>query len=123
MEILSHPAIKQSYLLDDPCVERDDIYYLFKEKVGLFPCVKEDNTMFIHAAILPESRGIKAVRAAREAFKWIYQNTNVKRILSPIYPNQKHVRHFAKSVGMTLIGQLDDRIAYEAPSWADLSET
>lgn len=67
----------------------------------------------IHCACLREYRGKKAVRAAKAAFKWIFDNTKCKTIFADI--EHPHVAVFAAMCGMRRING-----RFEVKKWAIL---
>jgi len=74
------------------------------ELVGAFPLLKHDDAIEINAAFLPKYRGEYAVKAAKEAFAWIWANTPFRRIIADI--EIPHVSRFAAMCGMVRIGHL-----------------
>ena len=70
--------------------------------VGLFPCEAYEDRLMIHACFLPGFRGDFAVESAKEAFKWIWNNTEYGKITAYIEP--EHVKRYAKRCGMVESG-------------------
>lgn len=66
--------------------------------VGLFPCETYPERISIHACFLPEYRGEFSRQSAKEAFKWIFQNTKYSKISAYIEPG--HVKQYALECGM-----------------------
>lgn len=72
------------------------------ELVGCFPLNFYKDCAEIHAAFLWSHRGNYAVRAAKEAFKWIFQTTKYRRIVAEI--EAANVERYAERCGMKKIG-------------------
>ena len=71
--------------------------------VGAFPLQKFKNYIEIHAAFLPRYRGAFAVNSAKQAFEWIWANTNYKRIIADI--SDPKIEPFAQRCGMVKTGK------------------
>ena len=70
--------------------------------IGCFPVEFHESKAEIHACFLPERRGYKAIAAAKEAFRWVFENTQYTTIISRI--SERHVKHFAIQCGMVKRG-------------------
>jgi len=66
--------------------------------VGLFPCEAYKDRIIIHACFLPDFRGDFAVKSSKEAFHWIFANTDYNTITAYIEP--EHVKAYARRCGM-----------------------
>lgn len=81
--------------------------------VGAFPVQKHGKHLEIHAAFLPKYRGAFAVNAAKQVFKWLWVNTDYRRITADI--SEPHIQKFAERCGMIKKDKY-----YEVSRWADL---
>lgn len=79
---------------------------------GCFPVSTINNELLIHACFKPAYRGKYALKAARQAFDWLFSNTNFSTIKATI--SDKHIQHFAVACGMTRVNQ-----HHEIRKWAD----
>lgn len=83
------------------------------ELVGCFPVQFYFECAEIHVAFHPDYRGEFAVESAKEAFRWVWDNTNYHTIVADI--ESPHVARYAKRCGMKQIGE-----RYEVSKWAVL---
>ena len=85
-----------------PMISSDWHYLLFVDDEypkGMFVLQEHDDHIEIHAVFNPNFRGKHALRGAREAFEWIFDNTDYNVIVTK--PDDKpHLRHFAATCGM-----------------------
>ncbi len=83
----------------------DEVYYLMEIKcgkdLGLWTFHPWFDGLLIHANVGDECRGRDAVASAKDAFKWIFENTGCRKIYAAI-PNDKRPAQFVASwAGMT----------------------
>lgn len=95
---------------------REDIFYLLASGC-LFPCVKHDTMMSIHAAIPPDLRGKHAVSAARQVFRWIFKHTDCEFIQAQA--DKPEAKRFAALCGMTRTHE-NNYTYYRIEKWAVL---
>lgn len=79
---------------------------------GCFPLNIEPDRVQIHACFPRQSCGVQAVRAAKEAFVWIFDNLPQSTIYAK--PINLCARIFARTCGMEKVNQ-----QYEVTRWAD----
>lgn len=71
----------------------------------LFMFTMRTHTLFdVHTMILPEGRGKQAVRAARDAAAWMFDNTTCEKLETCIPVFNKAARIFARVAGMQYEG-------------------
>lgn len=78
--------------------------------VCCFPFNKHEDEIEIHCACIREYRGKKAINAAHEAFKWVFEHTPYEKIFAET--NHRHVAAFAAACGMK---RVDGR--FEVTKW------
>jgi hypothetical protein len=83
------------------------------ELVGCFPLNFHIDCTEIHVAFMPEFRGKFAIESAKDAFRWVWDNTSYHVIAADI--EDPHVARFAESCGMKFTGT-----RYEVRKWAVL---
>lgn len=84
--------------------------------VCCFPLNLHKDFAEIHCACVEWYRGKRAIKAARNAFKWIFSNTHYEQIRA--MTSERHVSRFAQLCGMSKSNGF-----YEVRKWADLYET
>ena len=75
------------------------LYIEDKEPKGLFVLQEHDEYIEIHAVFRPEFRGKSALMGAKEAFSWVFDNTNYTKIVTKP-DDRRNLRYFAALVGM-----------------------
>ena len=84
--ILEHPDIYPNYYTEgdvfDALSPTVVTYYLIDG--CLFPCLFHEKSVEIHAAILPELRGKRAIEAAKKVFSHIFQFTDCLEITAKV---------------------------------------
>lgn len=107
-EIVMHPDIAPGFFAeqDKPCGLPDSLICLQCDS-GLFVLEHHEAApghyeafAGIHAAIIPEKRGKKAVIDAKKAIKWAFDNLNIEKVLARIENTRKEVKLFASLSGM-----------------------
>jgi hypothetical protein len=88
-----------------------DIYFMLG-KAGLFPCVKHGDVMSAHAAIPKGARGRDAIIDGRNLIKWVFANTDCKKLTTRAYKTQKHLLHYNAKL-LDRAGEDDTYIYYE----------
>lgn len=78
--------------------------YLYDGEGCLFPCVPSTDFISCHVAILPGSRGKKAVSAGRDAIRWLKSNTKY-RIFARTDVKLKHAMVFNRLIGLERFAQ------------------
>ena len=68
----------------------------------------------IHACMGPDCRGRAAVESARAAFKWVWENTKVRKIYAAIPNTHRHAQFLASWAGMRYAGTWYDHRGYIA---------
>ena len=58
----------------------------------------------VHAALTQDCRGKDAIEAAKEAIRWLLNNTCVRRVTAPVSEPNKKAAHFVRSMGFELYG-------------------
>lgn len=81
--------------------------------VCCFPCQKINDEIEIHVACKKKYRGKVAVKAGKEAIKWIFKNTDYKVIFSEI--NARNNAVYARLCGLSRVGS-----RFEVRKWASL---
>ena len=66
---------------------------------GIFALHELDEYIEINAAFMPEFRGKDALIGAKEAFSWVFENTNYTKIVTKPY-DRRNLRFFAAHCGM-----------------------
>ncbi len=59
--------------------------------------------LMVHVNMTEECRGKAAVESSKDAFKWIFDNTDTKTIYALIPETNKKVQVFAVSIGLSFI--------------------
>ncbi len=68
---------------------------------GVFWLLPREGGYEAHTALLPTCRGAMAVCAAKEAIRWVFDNTDAREITSYAWSDTPQVKWFCRSVGMT----------------------
>ena len=80
---------------------------------GCFPINIEEDRVQIHACFPKENRGQFAINAAKQAFRWVFLNTEFDVIFSKV--RERHVGLYARLCGMTCVNG-----HYEVKRWSIL---
>lgn len=96
------------------------VYYLMEIKDGvdlgvwaLHPKDEDDITnLTIHANLGEGCRGRDAIESAKNAFKWIFNNTEFKHIIADIPNDKRHAQFMARWSGMKPYGSSDKNRSY-----------
>ena len=91
----------------------NEIIYLLESNIGLWIFHKYLNGLMVHADMTPECRGKRAVESAKNAFKWVFQNTNTKIIYAGIPKKNKPACHSAVGSGMNFTHEDENKRYYE----------
>ena len=82
----------------------DKVYYLVEmegdEDIGVIafhPC--DVNSLMMHVELGEKCRGKRAVQAYKNAFDWMFANTDVEKLIGRIPKEYKHARVMARHVG------------------------
>jgi len=90
-----------------PLVVDSEIFYLMETKdgkdMGVWAFHQWWDGLLIHASLGPECRGRDAVNSAKEAFRWIFENTGYKKIYAEISNEKRPAQFVASWAGMDYI--------------------
>lgn len=104
-------------LVEWPLVISSEIIYLIDRVEdmdrGLWSFEPEGEGMKIHADLQPGCRGRKAIESAKEAFKWIFENTKAAFIYAGIPANNRAACYVATWAGMKTLGVNDNIKAFK----------
>ena len=85
-------------------VVSDEIYYLVETEVGedlgaicFHPC--DEDGLLMHVALGEKCRGARAGKAYRNAFAWMFENTEIETLLGRIPDTYQHARVMARNIG------------------------
>jgi len=90
-------------------VVSSEFFYLVEtnakgEALGLWSLHRHRDGVMIHADMGPKCRGRKAIDSAKSAFKWIFRNTNFRKIYAGIPKENKPAQRVASLAGMRFTG-------------------
>lgn len=109
---LSYRRIKKAGLVDWPLVISSRMFYLMElvdgQDIGIWSFEAHDKGMKIHANMGEKCRGRKAIESAKEAFQWIFKNTNTEFIYAEIPRFNKKACYVASWAGMKNLGIKDN---------------
>lgn len=67
---------------------------------GVLWMIWKENKVEAHTALLPSCRGRSAIRAAKAAIQWVFENTKADAITSYAWSDSPSVAWFCRAVGM-----------------------
>jgi len=96
-------------------VVSDEVYYLVEmengEDIGAIVFHPTDEPgMLMHVALGPECRGARAGEAYRNAFEWMFTNTDCEKLLGRIPETYQHARVMAQNIGGEFTGIDNDNL-------------
>lgn len=114
--IVTHPRVYQ-HVSDDFAMPPEDweptqhelIWYLLvkegEEVLGLFTIIPHNAICWdVHTTLLPTAWGPKGRKAAREALRWMFTNTDCKRLTTEVPDYNSLALRFAEAAGMKKYG-------------------
>jgi len=101
--------IVKKILNHDPLISSKIIYLL--DDGNLWSLHKDGDYLRIHANMV-NKKGKEAIKSIKSAFKWIFYNTDTKKIVARI-PKENRAACFFASQSMNFISNDDDRRHYE----------
>ena len=90
-----------------------DVIYLLDDDQDLWAFHEHLDGLMIHAELSVNRRGKDAVISARRAFKWIFENTDAKKIYAVIPDDRKAACYMARWSGMKFTHKEDTERCYE----------
>ena len=93
----------------DPVISNKIIYLL--DDGNLWILHKDDNYLRIHANMV-NKRGKEAIESIKSAFKWVFNNTDIKKVVARIPKENRKACFFARQC-MNFIKKDDNRHHYE----------
>lgn len=106
--------------LECPVCVSSEIYYLMEIKDGvdlgvwiLHPTIHDTTNLTGHANLGDGCRGRDALTSARDAFEWIFTNTDFKFIVAKIPNVKRHAQFMVRWAGMQPSGSSDVDRSYE----------
>lgn len=114
--IITHPAIWR-HCSDDYSpqpqafqpIQQADVWYVLVrdgvETLGLFMVVPHSTILWeVHTCLLPCCWGPKAAGIAREAARWLFEQTPCQRLITNVPDDNRVALRFAKRAGMKQFG-------------------
>jgi hypothetical protein len=109
--IIHHPEVYPDMCDDyaDPAhtqlgrylLQQETLYLLHPNAYTIFCFAPRTLTLFeVHTMIEPAGRGAEAVFAAREALKWLFENTTCAKVITYVPFFNRKARIFARKVGL-----------------------
>lgn len=91
-----------------PLCISDTMYYLIDvengEDIGVWFFHPNGDAFQVHACMKDRHRGRRAARSVKECFRWMFTNTDTKRIVAAIPDAYREVCYMARHVGMSFAG-------------------
>lgn len=76
-----------------------------EEYLGLFVLHQHNHILYeVHTCLLPDAWGEKAIAAAKLLIKWVFENTNCKRLITNVPDNNPLAKRLAKQAGLKQFG-------------------
>lgn len=118
--VIYHPEIIDSYTTEfrpDKIPTGPDIIWLaclYPELIGVMGCHVRDESVSIHPAFLPVSRGKKTAIASRLCLDWLSQNYPKKTIITETSKSNKLAQRYASAFGFVRVRETDEIYIYES---------
>lgn len=103
------PEFKKTIQLNKP-----NVIVLHAYDIGLFLGPIRGLQASMHACVLPEQRGTKAVQAGKLAMQWFRDNTQLRRIVCRCLKEKKTSQIFSVMCGLKRCAEDNEYIYYEA---------
>ena len=93
-----------------------EVFYLMEiengEDLGVWIVHPSNHRILIHACMGEKCKGRKAVESAKNAFKWVFENTEISKIYAIISNTKRPAQFVASWAGMKYISKDSDNRAY-----------
>ena len=100
-------------IVEWPVVVSKDIIYLSDDDKGIWTVHDYKDGVMIHADMTLKCRGKRAVESAKNAFKWIFENTENKIIYAKISIEKPAASYIAIASGMKFTHNNNEDRFYE----------
>ena len=112
-KILTHPVIWKA--VSDPGQDigafippvDDCIYLIDNKQIGLFIVHLDAEGWSCHVQVLPEHRESLALEFGKKVIQWIWDNTEIDRLIASIPEAYPNVKRFSETQGFTDYGKKD----------------